>query len=56
MFNFILGNSSFLEISKLFFNFNSLRVLTLNKKLSSLGGLIIDLPTEIQHNTFLEIL
>jgi len=55
MFNFIIGHSSFSEITKLFFNVNLLKVLILNKKLSSQKELVIDLPTEIQHNTFLEI-
>ena len=55
MFNFIIGHSSFSEITKLFFNGNLLKVLILNKKLSSQKELVIDLPTEIQHNTFLEI-
>jgi cytochrome c oxidase subunit 1 len=50
MFNFIIGKATFLDVNNIFLkkNINNLE----KKKISKLS---IELPTEIQHNTFLEI-
>jgi heme/copper-type cytochrome/quinol oxidase subunit 2 len=52
IFNFIIGSSSFYEMSKLF-NSNSINLLNLKKE--NQEDIAIDLPAEVQHNTFLEI-
>jgi len=52
MFNFIIGKSSFLDIINIFeqISTNNLQIEKINSE-----KLVIELPTEIQHNTFLEI-
>jgi hypothetical protein len=52
MFNFIIGKSSFLDIVNIF---KQISITNLQLKKSNTEKLLIELPTEIQHNTFLEI-
>jgi len=55
LFHFIVGNSTFLDMRGIFSNNTSLKVLDLSKS-NDLNSAVIDLPTEIQHNTVLEII
>jgi len=53
MFNFIIGNATLKECTDIFSS-NFMNTEGVNNK-NVKGGTVIELPTEIQHNTFIEI-